>query len=80
MTLICLATITYLELRWQRIVWVISCVLFEAQAENTTKGGHQALPKRSLYFLTLPTLPNFIPLQLGGDQLPLQFVTHLEIK
>lgn len=56
------------------------CVLFEAHAENITEGGHQAFPRRSLYFLTLPTFPNCFTLQLGADQLPLQIVTHLEIK
>lgn len=59
---------------------VISCVLFEAHAQNTTQGGPQALPKRSLYFLTLPTFPNCVSFQLGEDQLPLLFVAHLEIK
>lgn len=61
-------------------VCVISCVLPEAHAENTTEGGHQALPKRSLYFSTLPTFPNCISLQLSADSLPLQIFTNLEIK
>lgn len=64
----------------EECVCVISCVLLEAHAENTTEGGHQALPKRSLYFLPLPTFSSCASLQLGADQLPLQILTHLEIK